>query len=137
MGLEDLVPDDKKPSSSTSSTKQKSKQEDDRITIGSEPHKKVFTEDKFNEVKRILTHEMGLVPQEVVNNWSPKERYDVLHEAALATEGETKPEELENYDEARCYICSNALGDFGVEIEGVKVCVSHSVGELEASLNED
>lgn len=136
MALDDLVPDDKKKGSSSKGGG-RTKQKPDTVTIGSEPYKKVFEQEKWQKVKTVLTNDMGLIPNEVVNNYRAEERYEVIHEAALVVEEDKSPEELDNYDEDRCAICDSALGDFGVELEGLEVCANHPAAQIKARLDED
>ena len=139
MGLKDLGPDD----SSTSSGgrprgKGKSNNDsDDKVEIGSEPYKKVFEEEKWEEIKKFISHEMGLQPNKVANNYKAEERYEILHEAALAVDEEKEPEDLSNYSRNRCAYCDCALGEFGVELGGETFCPSHTAGQVADLLNPD
>lgn len=137
MGLEDLIPEGKRGSSSSSSSRRRSKtKEEDTVTFGGGNFRKEFTEERWQEVKRTLSHEMGLVPNEVVNNYPAEERFEVLHEAALLSKQETTLEEL-GRQPTRCAICGNAVGKSGTEVAGVTVCIHHTVGQLSSMLNED
>lgn len=138
MGLDDLVPDDKQTSSSSGGrSRKRNKQKDDKVEIGSEPSKKVFTKEKWKKVKTFIKDEMGLSPNEVVNNYKSKERYEILHEAALAVDNEKDPEELNNYSKRRCKLCENALGERGVKLSGYWFCSSHPAAKLEPILGDD
>jgi len=135
MGLDDLVPEDKSTSSSSSSSK--SRQKENKVRIGSEPHKKVFSEDKWKTIKEFIIQEMGLKPSKVVNNYSAKERYEVLHEAALGVEGDKEPEELNNVSNNRCEICGTAVDQASVEIKGYEVCPQHPAAQVAVLIDEE
>lgn len=139
MGLKDLGPDDTGSSSGgrSSGRKRKKDDSDDKVEIGSEPYKKVFKQEKWEEVKTFISHEMGLSPNKVVNNYKAEERYEVIHEAALAVDDEKEPEELSNYSRNRCAYCDCALGEFGVELEGKVFCPNHTAGQVKETLDSD
>lgn len=133
MGLEDLIPDDV-PKSSSSRTTSKSKK--DTVTFGSGELKKEFEKEHWEEIKEVLIEEMGLVPNEVVNNYAAQERYEILHEAALITRQEATIEEL-GHTVKKCDICGRPLGESGVEVAGINVCISHTAGQIHNQLNGD
>lgn len=141
MGLEDLVPEDKRGSSSRSRGKRKKK---DTVSFGGGRYKKEFTEERWEEIKNTLINEMGLVPNEVVNNYPAEERYEVLHEAALLSKRETTLEELGRRP-TRCGICGKPVGGSGVEfslldgsgdIHEIEICISHTAGQIQVLLEE-
>lgn len=136
MGLEDLVPEDKRGSSRSSSSSRRSKKEEDTVVFGGGQYRKEFSKERWAEVKSTLVNEMGLVPNEVVNNYSAEERFEVLHEAALLSRKETSLEEL-GRSVTRCIVCGNAIGESGTELEGKPVHIHHTVGQVRSSLNEN
>lgn len=135
MGLDDLVPEGKEDSrsrSGSSSSKSKSK-----VSFGSGKWEKIFSEDKWEDVKNTLINDMGLVPNEVVNNYPKEERYETLHEAALISEREEPPDNIEEGPD-RCAVCGNALHeDITVEIEGEEVCANHPAAQIRVGLDEN
>jgi len=138
MGLDDLVPDDKQSSSSSSSSRPRDSDDSpDKVEIGGEPYKKVFTEERWEKVKKVIGREMGLDVNKVVNNYPANERYEIIHEAALAVGGELEPDELDNYRDERCEICGIAKSEASVTICGDVVCVSHSAGQVAVMLDDD
>lgn len=134
MGLEDLVPDDKKDTSSRSRSR-RSEPEEDKVVIGKGRLKKEFTQERWKEVKESLQKEMGLVPNEVVNNYPAEERFETIHEAALLSLENKTAEEL-GIDQNRCMICNSVMGESEVEIRGLSVCVHHTAGQIESYLND-
>lgn len=136
MGLEDLVPEDKRGSSRSSSSSSRQKKKEDTVAFGGGRHRKEFTEERWEEVKSTLVNEMGLVPNEVVNNYSSEERFEVLHEAALLSQQETSLEEL-GRSVKRCIVCGNAIGESGTELEEKPVHIHHTVGQVRSALNEN
>lgn len=136
MGLEDLVPDDKRDTSSRS-RKKSLEDRDDLVVIGSGELRKSFEKDRWENIKDVMTSEMGLVPNEVVNNYSAEERFRTLHEAAMLEAQETTLEELGKTPNP-CAICGTELGDEGgVEVSGLYVCAGHTAGQIAEKLNEN
>lgn len=135
MGLDDLVPDDAKQTSSRSGRSKKSrKQEEDVVTFGSGRYEKTFSKDHWEKIKKILSQEMGYVPTEVVNNFPAEERFEILHEAALLEKKQAEPEDLE-HTTTRCDICGTAVRGSGVEIAGLVVCTSHPAIQIAKELH--
>lgn len=138
MGLDDLVPDSAGGSSSSSRSSRDSSDDDEeseKVIIGSEPYKKVFTDEDWEGIKGIITQEMGYVPNEVVNNYPAEERYEILHEAALLYRSEISEEELSDIPR-KCDYCGAALRDGGVWVGEYYVCASHTAGQL-ATLDDE
>lgn len=129
MGLEDLIPEGKEDTSSRRTQKQK----EDTVVFGGGRHRKEFTKERWEEIKSTLINEMGLVPNEVVNNYPAQDRYEALHEAALLSKREISLDELKKQP-VRCDICGKAVGDSGVEFEGLTVHINHTMGELQEAL---
>lgn len=138
MGLEDLIPDDSDDNSSSSSSSRNSSSSDEQeyITIGSEPHQKKFTPEKWEEVKEVLRHEMGLNVNRVKNR-PAEERFEILHEAATYSNGEIDEDEMQNWSKERCIVCGKAANKVGAKVDGEPCCVHHTVGQLEKELDED
>lgn len=142
MGLEDLI-DGKTDSGSQSSPNRGSRssgelskedlEEQYHKVIGSPPNQKVFDEDTWNDVKRVLREVMGKNVNKVLNS-PPQKRHEILHEAALYSEG--KLEETEHEAEEKCPICDKAAGDAAVPIGGEKVHVHHTAGQIESAIKE-
>lgn len=137
MGLEDLVPEDKRDTGQRRSRKKSLKQRDDVVVIGSGEYQKAFDEDKWESVKKVLIEEMGLVPNEVVNNFPAQERFQTLHQAAMLEKKETTLEELGKTPNP-CDICGTEMGDDGgVDILHLNICTSHPAGQIAEKLNEN
>lgn len=136
MGLDDIVPDDADTSSRGGRTDKKSPGErDDTVVVqGPGEKKKIFEEDDYEKVKKVIAEEMGLVPNKVLNNYTAADRYDVFHEAALIVDSEMDSEE-NSYAKNRCEICGNATQDFGVELGGIVVCPQHSAAQIRKELD--
>jgi len=137
MGLDDLLPDGVNKSSGSSSNQSSSTPEKKYKVIGSDPYRKKFTLEKWEEVKDVIRHEMGLNVNEVLNNVSAEKRFDILHEAATFSNGELDRDDMENWSTARCIVCGKAADEVGVEIAGETVCFHHTIAQLEQSLQED
>lgn len=139
MGLDDIVPDDSGTSSSSSSNKSSSsstQEEENLKEIGGGRWKKSFTQEKWEGVKEVIHEEMG-VTVNVVLNKPPKERFQILHEAALIDDGEKKREEFSYSSSTRCHLCGNACDNSNVEIEGEKFCPQHSAARIRKALDEN
>lgn len=138
MGLNDLIPDDSGTSSSSTSTKSKPPEEqEDKVVIGKGETKKVFDEERWERIKRVIIDEMGLIPNKVVNNYPADERYNIIHEAAMLLDEKTEPEESDYSSTTRCAICGKAADDAYVEIEGLIVHTNHTAGQIESELNNE
>lgn len=131
MGLDDLIPEGKEDTGSRRRGGRKKKK--DTVSFGSGRLKKEFTKERWEEVKHTLTNEMGLVPNEVVNNYSAQERFETLHEAAMLSQKEITQDDLRETP-TKCRICGNAVGESGVKIAGMTVCIHHTVGQVQAEL---
>lgn len=136
MGLKDLVPEDKRDTRSRSAKKSLSER-DDVVVFGSGEFQKSFGKDRWEDIREVMINEMGLVPNQVVNNYPAEERFEVLHEAAMLEAQEITLEELER-EPNPCAICGTELGDeAGLDIMGVEVCYHHTVGQLSVVLDEE
>lgn len=138
MGLDDIVkekaPDDSQ--STSSRTRRRDHSDSDKYfkVVGKPPLQKVFQEEEdWKETAEVLRDEMGYMPNEVLNMPAEK-RFELLHEARLWNEGEL--EEMKNKTEDRCAICKKACTGGCVEINGINMHVSHTVGELNVLLEE-
>jgi hypothetical protein len=131
MGIDELLPEGTSKSKTSNTGKSDdSTQTEDLITIGSGPHQKKFTEEKLEEVKDVIENEFGMRPQEVLNNKPPKERFEILHDAATFSTKEKENQTSEYETEEKCVVCGNANAGDVVEIEGVKCCIQHPVARL-------
>jgi len=137
MGLEDVIPDDVDTSSSSSSKREDTSPDKKYKVIGSDPYKKKFTLEKWQEVKDVIRHEMGLNINEVLNNVSAEKRFDILHEAATYSTGELDREEMQNWSTERCIVCDRAADEVGVEIAGHTVCFHHTIAQLEEAIEDN
>lgn len=136
MGLKDLVDDENKSSSTGRKSQSKSVEErEDVVTFGSGEYKKTFKEEKWERIKKILTREMGLVPNEVVNNFSQKTMFEALHEAALIDKQEMEKEDR-SYTPKNCSICGDAVAEEGFQADGKIFHKHHTVGQLKSELDE-
>lgn len=141
MGLEDVTDQVKENYSQSSPSRGKSSsrpskedlEQENHKVIGSPPHQKVFSEDKWEDVKKVLRDEMGKNVNRVLNMPAEK-RHELLHEAALYSDGDI--EETEHQPEQRCPVCGKAAGDAAVEIGGVRIHVHHTAGQIESAIKE-
>lgn len=130
MGLEDAIPGD--TNASSSSSKQRSSSSEKTYKFGSGQYSKEFKEEKWERIKAILKNELGVPPQEVVNNWSAEERFEILHEAALIDEQEDNPDtSTESLDS--CEVCGSSNASL-VEIEGYFFCPQHPAAKVSKEL---
>jgi hypothetical protein len=142
MTLDDLLPDDKEVSSSasqqgttSSSSKQKTSDEEEYAKIiGSPPNEKKFTEEKWEQVRRVIVEEFGYSVNDVLNRPS-SERYEIIHEAAVFPTDELDADESEHYEPRKCAICGSAYTEQALSIEGKVFCPHHTVGQLRQELD--
>lgn len=142
MALDDLLPDDETVTTSASSTTDESsssqeKTEDEEEyakVVGSPPNQKRFTEEKWEEVKRVLVEEFGYSVNSVLHK-PVNERYEILHEAALFPTGELDTDESDHYETRECEICGSAYTEQSLDIEGKVFCPHHTVGQLKRELD--
>lgn len=141
MGLDDLVPDGAETSSSRGGgggrNKKPPEEQEDKVVIGNEPNRKVFTEEKWEEVQRVIVNDFGMQVNEVKNK-PASERYEILHEAALkASEQSYEPDEDLEEDRV-CLVCGDAAtDDTSVEIEGEMVHIHHTAAKIAKELNDE
>lgn len=137
-GLDELIPDDANTSgrSRSSSSRSSSSSNNYVQTFSSKAGEKKFTEEKWNEIRRVISRQMEYSVEEVKNMQSEK-RHEVLHEAALATEREDEDVNKEYRSSVTCTVCGNDCSDAYVVIEDVKVHVRHTVGQLAAALDKE
>lgn len=138
MGLDDIVDDhggDASSSRSGSSSRNQKDDEDDLVKIGKPPYQKVFSEEKFEEVKKVLMHEMGYQPNVVLNSPAEK-RYDILHEAATWSSDDFDSDDSSHRSSTRCIVCGIACDDTHVELEGEIVCTHHPAAKVRRFLDE-
>lgn len=139
MGIDDLIPEDTKSStsrSSSSNTGTNDPSEDQELkSIGSEPYDKHFTEGKWEEVKRVIRTEFGMNVNEVLNNKTAEERYDILHEAV--TFNPDIDEDVEYVQNERCPVCDSAvMKESTVEFQSEQICVHHTIAQVDKALND-
>lgn len=141
MGLEDIV-DEKTPDSSTSRSRSGSNEvrgvssSDEYFkVVGSPPLQKVFQEEEdWEETAKVLRDVMGHQPNNVLN-MPAEQRFEILHEARLWSEGQL--EESEHESEDKCVVCNKACTGSCTEIAGQQVHVHHTVGQLGSMLEEE
>lgn len=136
MGLEDIIdektPDDVKSSSRRSSS---SSDDDNKVKIGKPPNQKVFTEERWKEVKKVIADEMDYTISEVLDLPSA-EQYKVVHQAATWGE-ELSEEQKELKTTKECFICGKDARDGGsTTISGKRVHVHHTIGQLDSAMEE-
>jgi len=148
MGLDDIPGVNKDSSSSSSgSSKQKSPEEDDDfIVIGSDPHKKTFERDYWeNEVAPVIRHEFGMNVNEVLNK-PAKERYEIIHEAATWSGSAESEEQKELETSTRCDICGMHADEASIVLEArtpggefrkVRSCVHHPIARTAKVLGQE
>lgn len=132
MGLDDVIDNDDSSPSSSSRTRDNSSSED-LITIGSPPNEKKFSEEKWEEVKKVIQEEMQYSVNEV-KHLPSGERYEVLHEAATWDEEELTKKQEELRSVTNCIVCGINCSKSGVELEGHMVCVSHPAAKVAKAL---
>lgn len=130
MGLDDLLPEEESVdrssgSSSGGGSSQKTKDDENLISFGKEPHRKTFTKERWERIRRIISRDFGLNVNKVLNNYPAQERHKVLHEAALEESSTTDTPTSELWKEERCPICDKALDDNVVELGNVTICRHH------------
>lgn len=141
MGLDDLIPEKDRNTSGRSSSKKSNNTDDDEDdsaykVIGSPPNDKHFSEERWEKVKRVIREEFGMSVQKVLNNKPAKERYEILHEAALYNSD--AEEDSEYRVEERCEICDVAAkNEAGVTINGVRFCIHHPAVQVKNVLDEE
>lgn len=139
MALEDVLPDDNDTSSSSSSTRRRRRtppeDDDDRVVIGSEPNRKVFSQEKWEEVQKVIRDEMEYSVNEV-KHLPAQRRYEVLHEAATWNSDMLTDEQEELKSTKRCIICNKHCSDSCVEIAGHRVHIHHTAGQINKELKE-
>lgn len=141
MGLDDIEGVTKGGSSSSSgSSKKKSPEEDDdKIVIGSDPHKKIFDRERWEEeIKPVLMHEFGMQPNVVLNKPAQR-RYEILHEAATWSPRNKSEKQKKLESDKRCDICGVAADNASVVFIGkvpggekmtVRSCIHHPAAKV-------
>lgn len=131
MGLEDLTPDDSNTSSRSSTNRTNSQPDEDEYhkVIGNPPHQKCFTEERWEEVKQEIHNNFEKTVNEILNS-PAKKRYEMLHEAAMASGGELDDDEREFEAKTRCAFCGKSCPSGGVEIDGEVFHTSHTAAQV-------
>lgn len=137
MGLDDLV--EKKggdpSSSSRGGGRKKSNNRDIVKDIGSEPHRKKFTEEQWEGVKEMIIQEMEYSVGEVLS-MPNQDRYEILHDAILMYRNEQYIEESDHSTDNRCVVCGKDSTGTSVEIEGHRVCINHPAITVREEIDE-
>lgn len=146
MGLEDVTDKVKENYSQSSPNSSRSRssgherpsreqlEEEHEKVIGSPPHQKVFSEEKWDDVKRVLRDVMGRNVNRVLN-LPAEQRHEILHEAAMYSDGQIVESEYEKED--KCPVCNKAVADdAGVSILGYDIHVHHTAGQIESAIKD-
>lgn len=143
MGLEDALPDDVEPSSSSSSSSTTSSGtsgsvDDDKIVVhGDSSKKRIFDEDKWERVKKLVEEEYDESLNEVLNNWSAEDRYEFIGEVAKHDTRNRHGLDQEPGEKITCEYCGKEVTVVAVELHGHVYCRNHTVGEIHLELDED
>jgi len=138
MGLKDIEGvDDNASSSSSRSRGGSSKQEDDGpfISFSCKQGEKAFTEERWDEIRTIISQEMEHTVGEV-KTMPAEKRHKVLHEAATWTD-DGPDEDSDLYSHDRCALCGNSLSAGFAEFEGEAFCIQHTAGQLATYFMEE
>lgn len=134
MGLEDILPDEAdKRGAKTDSDEE---EEAYKVVKGPRGKEKRFNEKKWKEVRRIIDREFEDPYLEVMNNYSSKKRYDVVHQAALVSEERKEIKKTGRETTTRCAVCGSDCSDANVEIEGNRVCPQHPAAKVRTELDK-
>jgi len=136
MGLEELIPDN--ATTSSSSSRRGSTQRNYIVEFNSPLGTKKFSEEKWKEIKDVISKDTEYTVEEVKNLQS-EERHRVLHDVAQTATKKKKITELDVLSETRCTVCGDDCSTSYVEIHGEKTHIHHTIGqlveELELELN--
>lgn len=134
MGLDDILPDEAdKRGAKTQETEEK--EEFHKKVTGPQGKEKKFDKERWKEIREIIDREFEDSLPEVMNNYSRKKRYEVVHQAALVVDEQKELKETERQTTTRCPVCGNDCSDHSVEIEGTEVCIQHPAIQVRKALD--
>lgn len=125
MGLEEALPD----SVNISESSNEDDTDENKVTIGSGEAKRTFTEERWEEIRSVLSDEMGLDINEFKHQ-TPAHRQKKLIHDAISWEDKDDEEKDEQRSSTRCIVCGKACDNSHVEIEGKVVCTHHTTAQL-------
>lgn len=134
MGLEDILPDEADKRGAKTDTDKE--QEAYKTVKGPRGKEKRFNKEKWKEVRRVIDREFEDSYLEVMNNYSKKKRFDVVHQAALVSEEQKQLSRTGRETKTRCSVCGSDCADANVEIEGEKVCPQHPAAKVRVELDK-
>jgi len=129
MGLEEALPDNVNVSEPSGSDEP----DENTITIGSGEAKRTFTEERWDEIRTVLSDEMGLIINEFKHQTPAHKQKELIHEA-ISWDEKDEDEKNEQRSSTRCIVCGNACDNHYVEIEGKVVCTHHTTAQLAKEL---
>lgn len=136
MGLEEFSSDD---SGTSSSPRTKSTSDEPKVEVAHGSRTKSFGKDKWERMESIIESDFGESVNEVMNNWSSKDRFEILDKASkLDYRRRNQPEKEEKEPEpdfSTCPACGAKLLDYGVEIAGHKFCSHHPAARVARELD--
>lgn len=136
-GLDDLIPDDADTSSTSRSQSGSSSSQQEFIkTFSSANGTKKFTEERWDEIKEVIREDMEFTVGEV-ETMQASERHKVLHEAAMASNSDYDPEELEYGTDLTCFICDKDCSYSYVELEDEPFCINHTAAQVAKALGKE
>lgn len=137
MGLDDVLPDDADTSGSSSSRSRSTSSEKEYAEeFHSDKGVKKYTEERWEEIKQEIREKFEYTVNEVKNMQSEK-RHDVLHEAAVSSDNDHNPEELEHGTDITCSVCGKDCSYGYVELEDETFCTNHPAIQVAKSLGKE
>lgn len=136
-GLDDLLPDDADTSrSSRSRSKSASSEQEIVKSFSSEKGTKKFTEERWEELKQEIIDNFEYSPGEVIS-LPAKKRHEVLHEAAIASDSDYDPDDLEHLSDTTCTICEKDCSYGYIEFDGKPFCTHHPIIQVAKELDKE
>lgn len=136
-GLDDLIPDDADTSSSSSSGgggRGGLDQPDYVEVFESKKGTKKYTEEQWEEIKKVIRRETDYVSVGEVKSLPAQRRHVVLHELAIEALVEDADGDISR-SQFRCSICGDDCTRAYVVIEGEEVHPHHTIGQLAEELD--
>lgn len=138
MSLDEMLPDDADSSSSDSgSTSFTETKQDIHKEFHSNVGTKKFTEEKWEEMKKVIRRETEYTVNEV-ENMKAEDRHKVLHDVAQIAAGNMLANKAGISSNKRCGVCGDDCSDSYVLIDDTAVHIHHTVAmvaeELELKL---
>lgn len=135
MGLEDALPEDVEPASSSTSSNTSS--DEDKVVIQGESSKRVFDEDKWERIEDLIREEYEENLNQVLNNWSADERYEFIGKVARHDTRNSHELDQDPGEEIHCDHCGKRVTVVAVELHGYVYCRNHTVGEIHMELDDE